>query len=516
MLPVLAAGIPFWSPDSQWIGVFTEGKLQKISVQGGAAVPLFEMPTYGGGSWSEKGFIVAAEGTGGLLRIPDTGGGATPITKLEPGEVTHRTPQVLPGGNAVLFTASDSTGAFEEARIKVVSLDTGRQKTLIRGGYFGRYIPTNGLSQGATGHLVYIHQRVLYAVPFDPARLELRGVATPVIDDVAALSQFGGAHFSFSNDGTLVYLPGANLNSKWPVESMDESGHIETLISQSGLYTTPRFSPDGEKLAVSLIGSQGQDIYIYDRKRDSLSRLTTDGQQNVNPTWAPDGQHLVYSNGSALFWVRTDGAGQPQRLYAPGHTALPFSFSPDGRRLAYWEGNDLSSQDIWTLPLDLSDPEHPKPGRPELFLRTAAADVEPAFSPDGRWIAYSSQQSGSMEVYVRPFRGAGQWQISTAGGQVPMWSRTAHQLFYRGPDGRIMLVDYSTQADSFIPSKPRVWAHTPIFYPGIQFNVDIAPDGKHFAFFPNPNAAEDAKGNVHAMFLLNFFDELRRRVPEGK
>jgi serine/threonine protein kinase/Tol biopolymer transport system component len=515
VLPFNADGsFPFFSPDSQWIGFAAGSTIQKISVQGGGATPLFELPDFHGASWGETGFIVAASKGGGLVRVPESGGTPKQISSLEPGELTHRWPQILPGGKAVIFTASSSTVAFESATIKAISLDSGRQKTLVRDGYYGRYVPSNGSEPGATGHLVYLHDRVLYAVAFDPAHLELLGSPVPVVTDVAGLNIQGAGHFSFSDNGTFVYLSGALLRDNWTIELMDATGNGQKLISLPGTYATPRFSPDGQRLAVSVAGARGQDIYVYDRQRETMSRLTTSVEQNSSPVWTPDGKHLVYSNGSALFWMRADGAGDPQRLLAPGHTVFPFSFTPDGRRLAYWERNDLGSADIWTLPLDLSDPDHPKPMMPEPFVQGHGPNIEPAFSPDGHWMAYSSQESGTMEVYVRPFPGpGGKWQISNGGGQVPMWSRSGPELFYRGPDYRIMSSVYTTQGNSFSASKPRVWADTETFDPGLEFNVDIAPDGRHFAFFRYSDKAEEAKGGIRATFLLNFFDELRRKAP---
>ena len=337
LLPGAIGGVPFFSADSQWIGIFSDSKVQKISVQGGGAIPLFDLPSFSGASWGANGFIVAARRDGGLLRVPDTGGTPQEITKLEASEQTHRWPQILPGGKAVLFTASDSTAAFEDARIKAVSLDTGAQKTIVRGGYFGRYIPTDGTGR-AVGHLVYMHQRVLFAAPFDPARMELRGSPIPLIEDVAGFETEGIGHYSLSNDGTFVYLSGAAFVEKWPVELMDQTGKSQTLISELGQYRDLRFSPDGRKLAVSVIAEQGRDIYVYDPERGSMTRLTTKGRQNMTPVWAPDGKHLVYANGGGIFWIRSDGAGEPQQL-TPSSTALPFSFSPDGHRLAYWEAD---------------------------------------------------------------------------------------------------------------------------------------------------------------------------------
>jgi Tol biopolymer transport system component len=201
----------------------------------------------------------------------------------------------------------------------------------------------------------------------------------------------------------------------------------------------------------------------------------------------------------------------------------PYSFSPDGKRLAFAELGVDTGFDLWTLPLDMSDPEHPKPGKPELFLRTPFNEVSPAFSPDGRWIAYTSVESGSNEVYVRPFpggtpSGSGKWQISTGGGLHPVWSLNGRELFYETLDNRIMVSTYTAKGDSFGADKPRPWSNTQImdlFGTGV-WNLDLSPDGKRFAVIPRPDATAEPKGSVHVTVLLNFFDELRRRVPAGK
>jgi Tol biopolymer transport system component len=256
-----------------------------------------------------------------------------------------------------------------------------------------------------------------------------------------------------------------------------------------------------------------------------MTRLTFT-QTNLFPVWTPDGKHIVFRSlapgRSALWWIRPDGAGEAQPLLESRDNVFPYSFSPDGKGLAFAEFGMDTGYDLWTLPLDVSDANHPKPGKPELFLRTPFSETEPAFSPDGRWIAYPSDELGRYEVYVRPFpggapSGSGKWQISTAGGRHPIWSRNSRELFYQAPDTRIMVAAYTAKADSFAPDKPRPWSDARILeVPGGPWDLDLAPDGKRFAVFPRPDAAGEQKGSVHVTVLLNFFDELRRRVPVGK
>ena len=194
----------------------------------------------------------------------------------------------------------------------------------------------------------------------------------------------------------------------------------------------------------------------------------------------------------------------------------PYSFSPDGRFLVYFEASPGTATNIWTIPLDLTDQDRPKAGRPELFLSSPAVKLHPVFSPDGRWIAYASNESGELEIYVRSFSASGgQWPISSSGGMHPMWSQTGRELFYTNPDNRIMVADYAAMGDSFMPGKPRMWSNAQIRDQGGITNLDLAPDGKRFAVFPMPEAPAPGS-SVHMTFLLNFLDEVRRKVPAGK
>jgi len=503
---------PFFSPDGQWIGFFAEGKLKKIPVQGGTSVTLCDAAFGGGATWGEDGTIVGALLTlSGLWRVSAAGGRPQPLSRLGPGELTHRWPQWLPGGKAVLFTSNTRSFGFDDATIQVLSLKTGQTRTLVRGGYRGRYLPVNE----SRGVLVYVHQGMLFGVPFDPVRLEIRGVPLGLVEDLASNPNTGGGQFGFSREGTLVYLAGQAAPANWQVVWMDSSGKTQPLLATPGHYAFPRFSPDGRRLALTR-SSALNDIVVYDWERDRMSRLPF-GQHAFLPIWAPDGKHILFSSstGSAmgLWWIRSDGSAEAQRLLEAKIPTTPYSISPDGHRLAYTETNPDTAQDLWTLPLDTSDPEHPKAGKPELFLRTPFAENEPMFSPDGRWIAYRSTESGNNEIYVRPFPpGAGKWLISTGDGLHAVWSINGRELFYETLDNRIMVVDYGVNSDSFLPGKPRLWSDKQIYNGGVT-NWALAPDGKRFAVFLPPEVTSGEQRTLHMTFLLNFFDELRRRMP---
>jgi serine/threonine-protein kinase len=498
---------PFFSPDGQWIGFFADNQLKKISAQGGAPVKL-GTTTAGpqGASWGYDGNIVAAMGhLVPLSRIPAAGGPVETLTKMGPREIAHRWPQVLPGGAAVLFTGSAAAFGQNDANIEALSLKTGQVKTVLRGGYYGRYLPS--------GHLVYVHQGVLFGVGFDAARLEVRGAPTPILEDVAGNDATGGGQFDFSATGTFVYLAGKSAGQTWQMAWLDGSGKT-SLFGPPGTNRVPRLSPDGRKL---LYTGTGPDIYRYDLERDTTSRLTFGGHA-YNAAWAPDGKHLVFrtqtGDKSFFYWVRSDGAGEPQPLLESTSPIFPVSMSPDGRRLAYHEINSATGYDLWTLPLDLTDPDHPQPGKPEPFLRTPADELLPRFSPNGRWIAYRSNESGSDEIYVRPFPAGsgGKWQISAGGGLYAFWANNGRELFYETADIHIMVVDYRVEGGSFVPGRPRLWSDKQLFYPGTM-NLDLAPDGKRFVVLAMPEAPAGEKGSVHVTLLLNFFDELKRRIP---
>jgi serine/threonine-protein kinase len=377
-----------------------------------------------GAAWAENGDIVASAGIFlPLLRFPSNGGTPRPLTKLGPDEFTHRSPQVLPGGNVIIFTASSSTTSFDNAKIEAVSLQTGQVKVLHQGGYFGRYLPS--------GHLVYVHQGALFGVKFDAKRLEVHGEPVPLLENLAASPATGGGQFDFSRTGTLLYAAGAGTLT-WNVAWMDSSGKMQPLIASPGTYMYARISPDARKLAFV---NGPADTYIHDLERNTTSRLTSTGQAGV-PVWAPDGKYLVFrssANGFSFQWIRSDGSGDAVRLLESPNYMSPWSFSPDGRRLSYYQRSPDTGMDIWTLPLDLSNPDHPKPGKPEPFLSTPADEFGATFSPDGRWIAYTSDESGDFEIYVRPFPAAsgGKWQISSGGGTFGLWSKNGVSCFIK-------------------------------------------------------------------------------------
>jgi serine/threonine protein kinase/Tol biopolymer transport system component len=490
---------PFFSQDGQWVAFFTSGKLQKISVDGGSAITLCSASNGVGGSWGEDGNIIAGlSGQSGLSRISSAGGPPTSVTDLQNGEVTHRWPQILPGGKAVLFTAHSSFSGFDDATIEVISLADHRRKTLVRGGTFGRYSPS--------GHLTYVNKGTLFAVLFDLDTLAVRGTPSPVLDQVAYNSGVGSAQFDFSRSGTLVYQSGGAVGGGlFTAQWLDGAGRTQPLLAKAEHYLYPRLSPDGTQLALS-----AADIWIYDWQRDTMTRLTFTGSVGAS-VWSPDGRYIVFRGPGGMFWTRSDGAGMPQPLTQSNAAQVPYSFTPDGKRLAFHEAASVFH--LWTVPVE-SDGAGLRAGKPELFQQTQFNERSPYFSPDGHWLAYASDESGSYQVYVRAFPDkGGKWQISNGGGLYPEFSRNGRELFFRTEDNQIMVASYIVNGDSFAADKPRVWSEKKIGDSGqTGTNFDIAPDGKRIVALMPVETAEGQKTQNQVIFLENFFDEVRRRT----
>ncbi len=510
---------PFFSPDGEWIGFAADDKLKKISVEGGAPVTLCDAPNVRGASWGDDGNVIAAlDGRGVLMRVPSAGGTPVPVTKLNSADNSHRWPQVLPGSQAILFTAGTHGGNYDDANIDVISLKTGERKTVERGGYFPHYLATSK----NTGHLIYLHQSKLFAVPFDPGRLSPIGSPLPILEDVSGDNVAGGIFASAGESGTFVYLSGTG-DADGSISWVDRAGKSEPLHALPARYFTPRFSPDGKRLAFSIATAPGEDIWVKDLNRDTPSRLSFLPGINRWPVWTPDGKNIVFRSTSpsapGLYWVHSDGSGEAQRLTDGARLHFASSFSPDGKRLAYFEIREIrndANYSIFTAPVE-SDPTRGRArvrlGKPELFLAAPFNEAQPTFSPDGHWLAYASTESGISELYVRPFPGpGGKWQISTGGGRFPVWSRDGRELLFESADQRVMAVNYNARGELFAASKPRVWSETRLGFTGTYPNFDLAPDGKRLAAIVDD--AKVAKG--HLTFLLNFYDELRRRAPSGE
>lgn len=483
-------------------------------MSGGTPLTLCKIERSRGASWGPDDTIIFAPSpNSGLFRVSAAGGEPGPLTTLDEakGEESHRWPQLLPGGKAVLFTShTETAGGFDRATIEALVVETGERKVVRRGGSYARYVPS--------GHLVYVNQATLFAAPFDLGKMELTGSPAPVVQDVSWSIGHGGAQFSFSGDGTLAYIRGGNTVPEYPVVWVDRQGGTAPLWEERGSYANPRLSPDGKHLSLTLLRDGNWDIWVYDLERGVSTRLTFDEGGDTEQVWSPDGKYLVFSSDRDgdidLYRKRADGSGQLERLTESPTALWATSWSPDGRFLTYSSAENGS--DLGLLPLEGER-------KPEVFLSTPFFEHAGDFSPDGRWLAYASNESGRFEVYVRPLPSeGGKWQVSDGGGSYPVWSRDGRQLFYRTDEG-LMAASVEVAGDTFRAGKPREVLEgafrggiAGVSFAGNTFaDYEVAPNGERFVMFP---ASEDAGqgGPSHVTLVTHWFDELRRTFAGGK
>ena len=507
---------PFFSPDGEWIAFFAGNKLKKVSILGGAVVTLCDTPSGRGGFWSDDDTIVLQPNIGtsssGFVRVSASGGTPVQLTKQE--EIGRgRYPQVLPGGKAVLYTRY---APGTEASVMLQVLATGERKVLLPGAY-ARYV--------ASGHILYLQRATLFAVAFDVNRLELAGQPAPIIEGVSAADNMAAAQFAVSDTGTLAYVPGTQVNiEEVPILWLARGGKTSLLRAQPANWSSVEFSPDGHTLAINILDESNEDLFTYEWESNRFTRLTYDPASDRAPVWTPDGQRIAFAssrdtgNNSAfnMYWQRADGTGEVQRLTESRENQTPGSWYPSGKFLAFSETSAINNPDLWILPIEGDETRGWKPGTPTLFLRTPGTDTAPASSPDGRWIAYQSNVSGRGEVYVRAFPGpGGPWQISFGGGSQPKWSRTQSELFYNGPERRIMAVPYRVDGNSFRADAASVWADTRVPQRPRQGSYDLHPDGARFAVAPESDQPQRPKQDT-LVVVFNFFDELRRLAPRRR
>jgi serine/threonine-protein kinase len=484
---------PFFSPDGRWVGFMADGKLKKTLVAGGGSpTTLAAASDFLGASWGSHGDIVAKLTSPQILwRVPENGGQPEPILDTSAEGTSPRFPQVLPDGRHVLLTTMRGL----HASVEVLSLADGSRKTLIASGMYGRYL------QG--GHLSYVDGGTLFAVPFDLDALAVRGTPIPVLEEVAYSPTFGFAQFAAADNGVAVYQR-AGGGGRMTVARLERGGAKTALLPETGHYQWPRLSPDGRKLAIAKLEGGEFVMWIHDLSTATSTRLG----RGATPVWTPDARFLLYENTpNGLFAQRTDGAMPGELLVAGNHRLIPWSFTTDGGRLAYYSVNDETAADIFTVPI-VFDPAGPRAGQPELFRRTGAFELYPTFSPDGRWIAYGSNESGSWEVYVRSFPDRGdQVRVSSRGGRVPAWSKTSPELLYETSDHRLMVATYRVANGAFIADPPTPWSQQRLADSIVLPAFDLAPDGSAVALLPQGDQAAAPLDQVTV--LVNFLEHLR-------
>jgi serine/threonine-protein kinase len=482
---------PFFSPDSRWIAFFAQGKLKKVPLAGGPPVTICDADIGFGGSWGAANTIVFAATTGSpLSRVHADGGTPERATTLDAGrgEFSHRWPHVLPDGDTVVFTVG-TLGSWDDAEIVAQSLKTGTRHVIVKGGTHPHYLPS--------GHLLYARGGTLMAVAFDATRLTATGGAVRVLDNV--LEWFdGAAQVSVSRSGSAVYVPGNAQATARRLISVDSSGSVTPLAAPPRAYASPRLSPDGRMLLVTIAGTT-EEIWLYDMSEASLKQITFEAH-NSHPIWTPDGRRVTFSSTRSgalnLFTTRADESAAPERLTTSDNLQLPGSWSPDGAVLAFVEHHPTNGRDIWML-------RYPGDRTPYPFVASPFDESAPSFSPDGRWVAYVSNESGRSEVYVRGFTdGSRAWQVSSEGGAEPVWSRDGRDLFYR-VGNRLMAASVVGGVGSRT-APPRV-IFTGTFESGTfdRANYDVTPSGPRFVMVA-PSDAASSERELHIM--LNWAD----------
>jgi serine/threonine protein kinase/Tol biopolymer transport system component len=495
---------PFFSTDGNWLGYMSveENKLKKIAISGGAPVVLCDTQSLLGASWNTDNTIVYGAFRQGIMRVSADAG--IPEMLIETEGTISFGPQLLPDGKSVLF------GRLSGGVPKVVvhSLKSGETTELFDGDFI-RYLPT--------GHIVYWLDNNLFTVPFDLDRFEVAGGAVPKVEGVT--------NVAVSEAGTLVYIPGAILSSSGVGRTLvwtDRKEKIEELNASPNNYIFPKISPDGTRVALTVqdTGSGNYDIWVWDLKRETLTRLTTDEGMDIQPIWTPDSKRIVFgtnrdSEYGSIYWRAADGTGKDELLFsAPDLTVFPYSWSSDGKILVMGEntGTLLAPSNNWDIGILSMEGEHERTP----LLHDACAEVQPQVSPDGQWIAYCSDVSGQPEVYVRPFPDVdkGQSQVSTNGGRSPRWSPAGRELLFLNNENELMTVSFKTEPAFSLGTPEVLFESNFVSDQASEGTVwDIHPDGERFLMMRRPGTVseEDSSGLSRKIVIVtNWFEELKQ------
>ena len=494
------ATYPFWSPDSREVGFFVPGKLKRISAGGGPPQNVCDAVSGRGGTWGQDGVIVfTPSATQPLFRVAAAGGTPEPASRfdLSRADNSHRWPWFLPDGKHFLFWARSSRGS-QESQLFVGELGSLQAKALAKSESTAVY---------ASGHLLFMRDQSLMAQPFDPRRIELSGEPVPIAEHVAVNGATARPLFTASQTGTLVYQNG-ETSGGWNLLWFNRDGKQTGSIAQVDRYLGATLSPDGNRLAVMIYaGAQGiGDIWIFDLTRGTSTRLTFGGDSHLNPLWTPDGKTVFYSSTAKgpphIYAKAADGSG-PERsvLESTDTVELPRSFSPDGRFLVYERrmAKSETGYHLWVLPLSGD-------GKPFPIVQDAFDESLPAVSPDGKWMAYRSNESGRQEIYITAFpAGGAKWQVSTNGGTSAKWRRDSKELFFLDPTDKIVAVDVNASGNAVRLGTPHDLFQTV----GIQREYgafDVTADGKKFLL----NSGNLKEGSDPFTLVLYWPTELKK------
>ena len=506
---------PFFSPDGQWIGFFDGGGLKKVPAGGGRVITVHATQNVPrGASWGADNTIVFAtfDTSRGLMRVSASGGDATVLTTPDAskGERNHWHPSILPGGRGVLFTIAVPNQP-QKAQIAVLDSRTGERKTLLSGSH-AEYVQT--------GHLLFMAEESLSAVPFDLERLEVTGESVGVLDDVWH-SQSGAANYAVSQSGTLVYVRSASTAMPRALVWIDRSGRETPIPAPVRLYREARISPDGSRVALSARDEQ-HDIHIWDLARATLTRLTFHPALDERPVWTADSRFIVFGSqragGTNVYVQAADGTGSVRQLTEGTDEQMPAFVTADWSGIVGTQVPSRTNGDIVWFPLS-------KPGtaadtsavlsRAEPLLNSGFVEWNPDVSPDGRYLAYQSNESGRDEIYVRPFPRVndGRWQMSTGGGVQALWSRNGRELFFIDRARTMIAVPVDTRGATFAFGNPVKLFDGPPgeIYLGRDF--DVTRDGQRFLMIKDSAAAQGSASAAPMVVVLNWHEELKQRVP---
>jgi serine/threonine-protein kinase len=519
---IVTARQPFFSPDGRWIGYFDGRRLDKVLADGGSQLTLCEVSgAPRGASWGDDGNVVFAttDPRTGLLQVSQEGGEPRSLTTPDSDRhgADHLFPSVLPGARGVLFAIS--SGSPDSSEIAVIDLESSRVRTLLRGGSQPEYVD---------GNLLYAARGTLFAVPFDPESLKIGGDPVPVLDGILTLPT-GAANYSVGRDGTLAYVAhDPNVAMKSSLVWRDRGGRAEPVDAPLRAYAIARLSPDGTRVALD-VRDQENDIWIWDLERETLSRLTQDSARDQNPVWTPDGRHILFASDRdgtlSVYLESVTGTGTAMRVSDSVNMQIPTSMTPDGTIVIGHEDGPTSF-DVVSFPL--VDPAQAGSAPPStgssgassrVAIRTPFFEHNADLSPDGRFLAYQSNESGRIEVYVRPFPAVdgALWQVSSAGGTRPVWRRDGKELFYVDGSNSMIAVATDLSAETPIWGRPEKLfeakipgrdATAPVSYSfTVDRHYDVSADGGRFLLIEQNEIADpDASGIV---VVLDWAVELR-------